>query len=152
MKLIIAGGRDFPTNVAKKLVEYVVKASNWEREISLVLEGGALGIDRGAYLWAEGLGLPTKRIEARWNDWDGLPADRILLRRNSRGELYNAKAGPNRNEEMGEEGDRLIAIPGQNSRGTYHMIRVMKDLGKPTIVYDYTNGKLIQYRRRINGE
>lgn len=81
-----------------------------------VVSGCAKGGDRLGELYAEAMGLKVHRFRADWNK-------------------YQSAAGPIRNEEMGRFADALIALWDGESRGTGHMIRFMRSLGKPVVVH-----------------
>jgi predicted Rossmann-fold nucleotide-binding protein len=99
MKVIIAGGRD-----------YILGADDLARldrelglEVSLVISGGARGVDTDGENWAKSRGIPVERHEARWKE-------------------LGKKAGPIRNEEMARRADMVVLFPG--GKGTGSMARL----------------------------
>ena len=112
MKVIIAGSRTI-TDYAT--VTRAVADSGFK--ISTVIQGGARGVDRLGRLWAMNHNVESVELKARW-DTDGKAAGMI------------------RNRKMAEVADALIAVWDGKSRGTIHMIRTMKSLGKPTHVHN----------------
>jgi hypothetical protein len=100
MKLIIAGSRGIHD---PDLLAQAIDASGFD-PITLVLSGGAAGVDRLGELWAQARGIPVRRFVP---DWD------------ARGR----SAGILRNVEMAAEADALVALWDGSSRGTEHMIR-----------------------------
>lgn len=112
MKLIIAGDRAI-TDIA--LVEAAIEESGWRDEITEVVSGKAKGVDTLGEQWAEANGVPVKPFPARWD-------------------VYGKAAGPIRNGQMAEYGDRLIALPTASSKGTPNMIRQMTAQHKPVYV------------------
>ena len=109
MKVIVAGGRDW----------YIAEpgAHCLERTLdglgaTLVITGGARGIDTAALKLARALEYPTHVEHADWN-------------------FAGPFAGPIRNAKMAEMGDVLIAFPG--GKGTANMVHQMEKLGKKVI-------------------
>lgn len=134
MKLIIAGSRfknkfdiDIPPFSSEKfrmlsafcqaLVYDAMTASPWKwGEVTEVVSGTAIGIDRAGEAWAEVYGIPVKHFPARWNK-------------------YGKGAGMVRNQQMGSYADALLAIWDGESKGTKHMIEWMQRLKKPVFVF-----------------
>lgn len=75
-----------------------------------IIEGGALGADRCAMIWAEVQGIPVTTFSAEWKK-------------------YGKAAGPIRNKRMLDEGrpDYVIAFPGGD--GTADMVTQAKAAG-----------------------
>lgn len=119
MKLIIAGSR---TGIGKDVVEALLDEEVDITEITEVVSGGARGVDTYGEQWAYHNNLDIKRFPADWKQ-------------------YGRKAGMIRNADMGRYSDALIAFWDGKSKGTEHMIKVMNDLKKPTIVIHVTNGE-----------
>lgn len=107
MRVIVCGGRDYAD---RDRVYAVLDKLHREAGIDRIIEGGALGADRLAFDWAEGLAVPTTRYEADWN-------------------AFGSFAGPRRNATMLEDGqpDLVIAFPG--AAGTRDMIRQARRAG-----------------------
>lgn len=107
MRVLVCGGRDYSD---RQRVGAVLDKLHSEAGISRIIEGGALGADRLASDWAEGLAVATTRYEA---DWDA----------------YGTFAGPRRNATMLEDGqpDLVIAFPG--GAGTRNMIKLARKAG-----------------------
>ncbi len=104
MKVIIAGGRDVPSERADELVRFAV--ATWPHDaITHILSGGAKGIDAAAERYAEQRQVPLTVVAA---DWD----------------RYGRGAGPIRNLRLAEMADGLIAIAG--GRGTRDMIKTAR--------------------------
>lgn len=110
MKLIIAGGRDHRLSDGE--------LSRLDKEIkeivSLVISGGATGVDSDGEAWAKSRGLPVQVIKARWTE-------------------LGKKAGPIRNEEMARQADAVVLFPG--GKGTASMYRLAKRYGLE--IYDW---------------
>jgi len=79
-----------------------------EHRFTLVLHGGAKGIDRDGDLWALARSIPRKRMAAEW-------------------ERYGRAAGPLRNERMAQEADALAVFDG--GVGTLDMLTKAKARG-----------------------
>jgi hypothetical protein len=130
MKVIIAGSRsitDFET--IKKAIGCCPFS------ISEVVSGGAKGVDVLGEKYAEGEKIPIKVFKALW---DKLDAPGAFIKTNSWGK-YNVKAGLDRNKQMGDYADALIAVWDGHSTGTNHMINYMHKLGKEVFVYDISD-------------
>lgn len=116
MKTIIAGSRNirnYPK--VKEIINKTLRVACTLAGITEVVSGGANGVDTLGEVWAEEHDIPFKRFPA---DWDS----------------HGRAAGFIRNEKMGDYADALLAIWDGNSRGTEHMIKYMKSLGKPVEV------------------
>jgi hypothetical protein len=103
LKILVCGGREY--NDWRYLWDQLDKI-DIEEGITLIIEGGATGVDRGARLWAESKEIPFLHHPARWKSGDNF-------------------AGPRRNREMIQwEPDLVVAFPG--GRGTNDMVKVAK--------------------------
>lgn len=111
--MIIAGSRAL-ANAA--LIERAVMASGLQ--ITEVVSGKAPGIDTLGEDWAASKGIPVQPFPADWFPYGA----------------FNKFAGRQRNIEMSEYADALIAIWDGKSDGTKHMIESMRRLGKPVSV------------------
>lgn len=100
MKVIISGGRDYQN---EGFVWFVLDYVHTERGITLLIEGGARGVDRLGREWAIARGIPYHTEPADW-------------------EQFGKAAGAIRNRAMlkieGVAG--VIAFPG--NRGTRDMV------------------------------
>jgi hypothetical protein len=107
MKVIIAGSRNISDYM---LVVNAVKSSGYD--ITTVISGCAVGVDRLGELWARTNNIPIIEMPANWNR-DG------------------KKAGPIRNKEMALVADAAVIIWDGESTGTRNMIDCMIKLKKP---------------------
>ena len=108
MIVAVTGGRDFQHShvVYNAMVELC-------RDATLLVHGGARGVDTFAAEAAASLGIPTLEFQA---DWD----------------THGRAAGPLRNQRMVDFGpDLLIAFPG--GRGTADMVRRCAKAGIRTV-------------------
>jgi len=80
----------------------------------------------------------------KWRDWNGLPEYKIRIKQGANGRSYNALAGFNRNGEMADYADALIAVWDGKSSGTAHMIDTMHRLNKPVCVLETESGDFKQ--------
>ena len=118
MKVIIAGGRDFDN------YEYLSQTMNsLDILISEVISGCARGADSLGELWAKNNNIPVTHFPA---DWHG----------------SGKAAGMERNQEMAEYGDYLVAFWDGKSRGTLDMINRMQQCGK--------HGKVVRYESKTD--
>lgn len=97
MRVLVCGGRGFEDT---KLIHHYLNAMS----VTLVIVGGASGVDLIAQRWAEGKGIPCMVFYAQWD-------------------YYKKKAGPIRNGWMLEFGEpeMVLAFPG--AKGTDDMVR-----------------------------
>lgn len=112
--------------------------SNAYSKVTEVVSGGARGVDTLAIEWAKKNGVPYKVMKAEWNKLN-VPGAEIVINEkdDSPGpafRYYNARAGLQRNEDMGRYADALVAIWDGISPGTRHMVDFMKKLGKKVYV------------------
>lgn len=108
MKIIIAGSR---TITDRSLVDEAMRDCGWTP--TLILSGGAEGVDKLGEEWAKDHGIPVRVYPARWSE-------------------LGRKAGPVRNAQMAKDADRLVAIWDCRSRGTRDMIKRARFLGLPS--------------------
>lgn len=125
MKVIIAGSR---TVTNYECVKQAVKDSKFK--ITEIVSGHAEGVDKLGEKYAKENNIKLKLFEA---DWKNVDKPGAIVKENGYGK-YNAKAGIERNEDMGKYADALIAIVHNESKGTEHMINFMERLGKKTYV------------------
>lgn len=114
MKVIIAGSRNITDKsvVLKALVEAGFRPS----QITEIVSGTARGVDQLGEQIAQDFKIPAKRFPANWDE-------------------FGKSAGYRRNSEMAVYADRLVAVWDGKSRGTEHMIDLMRSQGKPFYVY-----------------
>ena len=116
MKVIVAGSRTITE------YKYIVRAINEACEIhnitgiTEVVSGAAPGVDRLGAAFGKANNIPVKEFPAEWDK-------------------HGKKAGYLRNEEMAQYADVLVAVWDGMSRGTQHMINIMKKLNKPVYIY-----------------
>lgn len=105
MKVLVCGGRDYD---AQKVEDWLDKFDLHGPNIDCIIEGGAMGADFGAQIWAMKC---SKQLETYYADWD----------------KHGRSAGPIRNKQMLTEGkpDLAVAFPG--GKGTANMIKQAKE-------------------------
>ena len=81
---------------------------------------------------ADGENIPIKVFKPSWSN---LEVPGAIVKTNWHGK-YNARAGIDRNEQMGDYADALIAVWDGKSPGTKNMIANAKRLGLLVYVYD----------------
>ena len=100
MKTIIAGSRTISDFL---VVCKAIEECPFSNEITEIVSGGAMGVDKLAERFASTFKVPFKEFKADWAK-------------------YDKAAGPIRNKKMAKYADALIAIIQGNSRGTLNMI------------------------------
>lgn len=132
MKIIIAGSRSITDLIH---VEKAMNLSNARTKATEIVSGGAKGVDTLAIAWAKKYNVPVKVMKAKWDDLDA-PGAVICVHPNPQIDgFYNKAAGIQRNHEMGDYSDALVAIWDGVSPGTKDMINYMKKLKKKVYVY-----------------
>lgn len=112
MKTIIAGSRGFDDyEELKQIMEAF-------RDTTEVVSGCAKGADTLGERWAAENNIPVKQFPADWKQ-------------------YGKRAGYLRNRQMGEYADMLIAFWDGESKGTEHMINIMRELDKFITIVKY---------------
>lgn len=124
MKCVIAGSR---TITSYELVREAFTLCDWRDRITEIVSGKARGVDTLGEQVAEEFGLPVKDFPA---DWD---------------RLKNA-AGPIRNEQMAKYTDIAIIIIEGKSTGSRNMVKQMKKLKKPHVVFEVKGGALCRVK------
>lgn len=114
MKVCIAGSRDFCDydSLCK-----VMKRAFGDKQI-IIISGHAKGADELGERFANENNLLLDIYPADWR-------------------LYRNRAGAIRNAEMAQVSDCLVAFWDGESRGTKNMIKNMKKLKKPVLIYNY---------------
>jgi hypothetical protein len=108
MKVVVAGTRTI------KDKDVVFKAlNNTAFEITELFSGGAQGVDQIGEEWARSKNIPIKVYKPHYAIENPIHAPLL------------------RNVSMAQDGDALIAIWKDESRGTAHMINCMRKLNKP---------------------
>ncbi len=102
MKVIVAGSRTFTDYELLKLT-----CDNIKTQITEIVSGGARGADKLGEQYAIERAYTIKQFPADWDRW-------------------GKSAGYNRNAEMAEYADALIAFWDGSSKGTKHMIDLAK--------------------------
>lgn len=121
-RVIVAGGRDFDDkNLLKAAIYNFGEALGPHYGMSIV-SGMAAGADRLAYQLAIRDNIKCYAFPAHWD-------------------THGRAAGFVRNREMAEVSDALIAFHDGTSKGTANMINIMRDMGKPVLVYLYRPGE-----------
>lgn len=113
MRLLVCGSRYYSD------VIHIFKELNAYSHASVLIEGGARGVDTTAKGWAYSLNIPVEEYPADWNQ-------------------YGTAAGPIRNKQMLVEGkpDLVIAFLPLASIGTTNMIRQAEEANIPVKVIE----------------
>ena len=116
-RIAIVGSRDFSnTGVVKAFVCSLPPGT-------VVVSGGARGVDQWAEYVAKERGLETNIFRA---DWENL----------------GRQAGPIRNAEIIASADRLIAFWNGHSRGTLNTVLSARAAGLPILILDETGDEV----------
>ena len=107
MRTIIAGSRSITTGYN---LEVILHKSGYD--ITEVVSGGALGVDRLGEQWAKDNRVPIRQFIPKWQNSDG---------------STDKAAGFKRNIEMANYADALVAYWDGKSNGTVHMIKTAID-------------------------
>lgn len=124
MRTIIAGSRD----LGLLHVRAAMEACPWSNQISVVLSGGARGVDRYGAVWAHEHGIP---VEEYLPDW----------------ERFGRSAGIRRNVEMATLAEALVAIWDLVSPGTEHMITYAEKQHRRVFVWSPALGEVRRTER-----
>lgn len=119
-KLIVAGGRDFnDEDLVIAVMNNLIKQGKIADEPDLeIVSGMARGADTIAYEIAKENDLTCHEFPADWK-------------------ANGKRAGFIRNVEMSNFAEGLLAFWSGESKGTKHMIDVMRSKGKPVFVIQY---------------
>jgi len=134
MYVIIAGSR----LLTKEEVYAAIADCSISCKITHVISGKApSGGDFWGEKWAIENEIPIVPFPA---DWDNIDTPNAIVKVNSHGKSYNARAGFDRNQLMAEfaaaHNGRLIAIYKGKSSGTKDMVKRAKALLIPCYVYE----------------
>lgn len=111
-KVAIVGSRNYPHR--QQVADYVAGLPPH----TIIVSGGARGVDRWAEESAKANGLATQIFPAEWN-------------KNGK---FDKSAGYRRNADIVTACDRLVAFWDGQSRGTQHSIGLAEKAGKPVLV------------------
>lgn len=117
-RIAIVGSRNFP-------LLFMVRAYVWglhfNRPETIVVSGGAAGVDTAAVEEAQRLKMTTEVYPADWK-------------------TYGRGAGFKRNADIIRNADEVVAFWDEISKGTKHTIDLAKAAGKPVTVFTPTLG------------
>jgi hypothetical protein len=110
MKIAIVGSRDFPNlALVRRFVSELPKDT-------IIVSGGARGVDREGELAAYDAGLATHIIFADWK-------------------TYGKEAGPIRNAAIVKTADKIVVFWDGRSPGTANVLGLARMSGKPVELY-----------------
>lgn len=121
MRVAVIGSRNFTDYPRLKKALDLVPV-----KITEIVSGGAKGADSLAEKYAKERNIPVKVFYAKWKDLDAKPC---VVKSNKYGQ-YNALAGHNRNTEIIERAELIMAFWDGKSRGTKDSIDKCMELGK----------------------
>jgi len=114
MRTIIAGSRNI-----KDYNTLLMAVGNLTWNITCVISGTAIGVDRLGELYAMRHNISCEKYPADWNQ-------------------HGKSAGYKRNELMADNAEALLAIWDGQSKGTKHMIDIAKRKGLEVCIYRVT--------------
>lgn len=129
MRLAIVGSREF--NDYTLLCE---KLSKVKKPITQVISGEAKGADLLGKRWAEDHGVPYLGFPALWDD---ISVAGAVIKKRVSGELYNVKAGFDRNQTIVDNADAVIAFWDGKSSGTKDTIQKANKKSIPCFIVRY---------------
>lgn len=106
-RVLICGGRHFNDGDA---IYAALNDFERDRDIEVIIQGGATGADAWAKRYAEGNKIPCREFLANWKK-------------------HGKAAGPIRNERMIEQGKPTVVIAFPGGRGTADMVERAKQAG-----------------------
>ena len=119
------------------IVEKAIEQSGFD--VTEVVSGGARGVDSLAERWASDHGVPCKVFKA---DWDNLRAPGAVIKTNKWRKKYNANAGFQRNQDIVNYAEAVIAIqPNGPTSGTQDTVRKTKKAKKPLHYYEKSDAE-----------
>jgi hypothetical protein len=136
MKILIGGSRHINWLTITDMAQ-IVRASGFQ--ITTLVSGKDRyrnSPDMLSIAWANANSIPVDPHEAKWNDLN-VPREKLIIKEQN-GRTYNARAGINRNEEMGGIPDLAgaIFIWDRKSRGTASMLEIVHQRGLPYYIVD----------------
>lgn len=105
---------------------------------AVVVSGGASGVDTIAVkAWAVQLGYPLhERKHPLARGWTDIYLDTRVAIHEPNYRLHGKAATLKRNELIARDCDELHAWPAPWSRGTWHTVRLARELGKPVTIHE----------------
>lgn len=115
MRVAVTGSRNYRDRAR---VFSVLDQVHAQTPITLLVHGDGTGADQLADDWAVSRGVERLRISAEWQNFvDGV----VVVKHRADGSIYNAAAGPNRNQKIADrKPDMLVHFPGGS--GTQDMM------------------------------
>jgi predicted Rossmann fold nucleotide-binding protein DprA/Smf involved in DNA uptake len=130
MKIAIVGSRDY-----KRLDKVRAFVASLPKD-TVIISGGAAGVDLEAERAADKLGLKKEIFPA---DWNNLSHPDAVIRTNKFGKKYDAIAGHRRNKLIVESADLVYAFWDRKSSGTKNSIQLAQKMGKEVVIFDETD-------------
>lgn len=129
MKIAIIGSRYLHD---LRFLNKAIDKSPFKDKITMVISGGASGVDYLAERWCKYNKIPIIIYKP---DWD----------------KYGKSAGPIRNQYIIENSDGVIAIPHptKESKGTNNSIKIAKEKDKPLFIYNVNNDFILSIIKNL---
>lgn len=125
LRTIVCGPRDF---FDSDVVFAAIEKSGFN--ISEIVSGAAKGVDTIGEHWAREKNIPVKQFVP---DWNNITSAGAVVKTGQYGP-YNAKAGFDRNQQMAEYAEAMIAID-DDTPGTGDMIERAEKAGLKMFIY-----------------
>lgn len=127
MRIGVIGGRDFDDYIRLQRVLNVYPAT-------VIVSGGATGADSLGARYADEKGIDKQIFPARWED---LTAEPCVIKTRDDGSQYNALAGHNRNTDIVNNCQLLVAFWDKKSTGTKDSLDKAHAVGRTTLIVYY---------------
>jgi hypothetical protein len=138
MKIAIVGSRCFNDY---SLLRSVLKT--YQQEITLIISGGAKGADQLGAQWSNDV-LKQAPLIIRPN-WKDISHADAIIKKDDKGNRYDARAGLRRNEQIAQQADLIIAFWDSQSKGTKQIILYGQKIGKTVKVIKYLETKQLEF-------
>lgn len=120
MRVLVYGGRDFAdAGLLYRRLDILRTEAHVFNDPLVIIQGDARGADRLAKHYAIKYGVAHEDFPAAWEDLEAMPC-KVKVNPQT-GELYNALAGFNRNQQMIDLGEPDMAIECKGEKGTADM-------------------------------
>lgn len=114
MKVAVVGSRSFRSySIVKEVLDHLEQEKN--KDISLIISGGAVGADTLGARYAKERNIPTQIFLPLWD-------------------VYGKSAGYKRNVQIVSAAEIVVAFWDGSSRGTLHSINLAREQGKELIL------------------
>ncbi len=122
IRVIVAGSRNYTDRVEfTRYVSDIIRIHKWEATQILFISGTARGPDSMVIDYCKEFNYDWVEFPAEWKN---IKHPNAVIRRTDFGQMYDARAGHNRNIDMAKAATHLIAFWDKKSSGTKHMVGI----------------------------